>query len=64
MIEYEITHHSDGPSECFPAGYDKEGLLNISTIGKYWATFLHPDTGQIIECEDFYQQAVKDAKAL
>ena len=64
MTQYEITHSSFGASECFPVGYDKSNLINVSRVGDYWATFLDPRTGAEVSCEDFYKQMEIERKKL
>lgn len=51
--KYDITR-GPGVATCFPAGYDRSNLVDISSIGEYWATFLNQETGEIVYCSKFY----------
>ena len=53
---YEIEKGAYGLPTCFPEGYDKSNLIEVSKIGDSWATFVNIQTGEEISCAEFYAQ--------
>ena len=52
------------PKTFFPFGYDRSDLQEISAYGKEFAKFVNLRTGELIDCEDFYNQYKEELKNL
>jgi hypothetical protein len=48
---YEV---SDGlPRDCFPVGFDRTNLENISRICDMWCKYIDVQTGELVDCAEF-----------
>lgn len=52
---YEVS--TQIPRDCFPVGYDRSNLRNVSGPQDYWAVYLDVERGETVRCEDFAREA-------
>lgn len=57
--EYEET--AGGPPSFLPAGIDKTGWKDITTVSDLWRRYLTP-SGKVVDCADYYAAYLKEAK--
>lgn len=45
-----------GVPTCFPRGYDRSDLRNVTCVGDLWAKFINVRTGEVVDCAEFAKQ--------
>lgn len=64
QYKYEVDYNSISdmktPISCFPVGFDKSNLLDITTIADRFRKYLNHTTGQVIDCGHYYELAMKE----
>ena len=61
--KWTMERRGSQPPAFFPEGYDRSDLLEISTIGESFAVFLNTETMEIVRCETFYKQLLKEQES-
>lgn len=64
MISYLVQFRKNLPSICMPVEYDLRYHIDISLDTDKWAMYYNCLTGQIINCEDFYNKMMKENSIL
>jgi len=44
------------PGTCFPVGFDRTGLAEITQLDDTWRVYVREKTGERIDCYDFFRQ--------
>jgi len=61
MIEYQYEIDVTlNPMSCLPCYLDKSNLRNITDIADTWRKYIDVSTGQIHDCEVYYNMAMND----
>ncbi len=59
-IRWEQSTELNGCIDFFPVDFDKTDLICVTAIGDSFNSYLNKDS-ELIKCEDFYNQAHKEA---
>jgi len=52
---FEVMYNTSkgDPPSCFPIGYDRSELIEISSMMDSWAKYINSSTGEVVDCALF-----------
>jgi hypothetical protein len=64
-MQFEMSTDDNGVRTCFPVGYDKQNLIDVTRVTDVWAQFVDKHTGETVDCEVFAKQldAMRSARS-